>query len=50
MRVKVDARNETNPECMTCGLWDKYPDRCGWVTPVFGREGSFVVINCRGND
>lgn len=49
MRVKWDAEDVTEPFCATCPLMDQYPDRCGWVSPVFADDGRSVVINCRGH-
>jgi len=48
LRVKRTDRDRTDPDCMTCRLLDDYPDRCGWVSPVFADDGSGVVLNCRG--
>ncbi|CAK8673557.1 unnamed protein product [Clavelina lepadiformis] len=49
LRVNVDDTNVENPECMTCDLMKSYENRCGWVSPTFADDLSFVVINCRGN-
>jgi len=48
MRLQSSARDVTEPECMTCGLGNIYPDRCGWVAGSFNKENDAVVINCRG--
>ena len=48
MRVKWNAKDVEKPHCATCDLMDLYPERCGWINPVFADDGRSVVINCRG--